>query len=125
MGTVVDKPAQELDAIIHGVIFGIVVDAADTLACADLPFLALPVIHPLFRLGLSWLGGFVYRAMATAGTFAVLDLQTDQERSAYDHAVSELSNAQVDGDPKEIAAATDEFRKRLQALVHFDGSAPV
>lgn len=121
----VNDQAAEVDRFIQSAVFDVAVNAFCAYAATQFPFLGWPVLSTLFRLLVRVQAQGIYRFLARAATFTVIDMQTDVERARYQQAVVGLHVAHASGDPAVVARAQDQFRSSLGQLVHFDGSAAV
>lgn len=122
--TPVNEPAVIVNGIIQFAIYDVAVNALQVAAIAELPWLGWPVIKQLFGLLLNTIAGYIYKYLAQAATFEIIDLQTEAEQSAYAAAVGKLQTAISTGDQDATTQGIDEFKKSLGSLIHFDGSAP-
>jgi hypothetical protein len=89
---------------------------------AEVPFTALPVVKQLIDMGLSWVEGQIYAAIAEQGVYLVLKVQTAIEKSNFNQAMSDLKNAQSGSDPLVLQAAEQAFANAASSLIRSDGS---
>ena len=115
------KATDISDAIIKAAIFDIGLKAVETAAIADSPWLGLPVFRQIFELLLNTIGNKIYDVLSNSLDFEIIKIQTEQERAAYDSAVSALqTTVQKPGATQdEIDKAKAELRARLAALIKF------
>jgi hypothetical protein len=111
-----------VDSIIQSAIFDVALSALKTYLYAQMPWLSYPIIKQVFGSFLNWIAGYIYTYLTQVANFTVIDLQTDQEKSSYAAAVTQLQAAQSSGDPNAIQKAKDQFTITLGNLIHFDGS---
>lgn len=110
----------------EGAVAGLVdiaVSAAKAASIAAFPPLGWPIISQVYGIILNKLGGLISTELQDYAAFAVIDIQTDIEKHAYDSAVSDLKQAQSSGDQNAIDAAKKNFKDTLAKLIHSDGSA--
>lgn len=109
------------DAIIHAAIYDVAVTAAKSAAVAEAPWIAYPVISQVFDFLLSRFADWIYGALDKAVVFAIIDLETEAERRAYDEAVAALKQViqPINGvpDADAITKAQAEFKKHLADLI--------
>lgn len=120
-----NKPAETADEVIHFAVFSLAAKAAVDAIVAESPSLAAPVLKALITKLVNWLGGYIYKALARMVTFTIINLQTDEQKSAYLKAEGALRAAQLSGDPNAVLSAKKDFESALKAIVHIDGSASV
>lgn len=116
--------AAAANDVIHSLIFGAAVDAAETAIISDVPFLGLPIIKQLMGGIIQLIAGFIYKYLALSVTFTIIDAQTSAEAYAANTAATGLKTAISGGDQDAINQATDQFKDAFGKLVHLDGSAP-
>lgn len=107
------------DKIIHVAIYDVALKAAKAAALAEAPWLRFPVISSLFDFMLGKFAGWVYGALDKAVVFAIIDIETQAQRHAYDSAVAEIKAklAKPNPTPEEIEKARQELEKRLGDLI--------
>jgi hypothetical protein len=113
---------EAVDSIIQAAIFDVALTALKTYLYVQMPWLSYPIIKQVFGAFLNWIAGYIYAYLTQVANFTVIDLQTDQEKSAYAGAVTQLKAAQISGDPHALQKAKDQFKSTLGNLIHFDGS---
>jgi hypothetical protein len=102
---------------------GTIVSVVEALICADVPWLALPIIKPLWQAVLNWIAGYYIKAAENGATFAVIDRQVKTEETALSDALSALIDAEVSNDPIKIKKAIQDYAAAHALLIHDDGSA--
>jgi hypothetical protein len=117
-----NQAVKTADSIIHSAIYDVAVSAAESAVIAEVPFLGLPVVKQIFGAALNYFAGIVYTYLAQAATIQIITLQTDAEKNAYAKAELELRTAHLTGNQDAINKATDDFKKALTNIVHFDGA---
>lgn len=109
------------DKIIHAAVYDVAVQSARAAAIAEAPWIASPVISQIFDLLLGKFADWVFAALDKAVTFAIIDLETEAQRAAYDDAVAafKLAIQPPTGAPDAdaIAKAEAEFKRRLADLI--------
>lgn len=120
--TPTNSAAQTVDEIIQLAIFDVALKAAEAAIIADLPFLGLPIIDPIFLFFMEQIGGVLYKQIALGTTFIVIDIQVGLEKSAYTQAEAALRAAHLTGNQDAIQNATASFKSAFQKLFHYDGS---
>ncbi len=95
---------------------------AFSLLVAQIPFLGWGPIGWITGAIIGWVGGFIFKALEKFVAFKIIDWQTIEENAEYQVAVTQLKTAQASGDPATLDAARAEFKKKLAALIHYDGS---
>lgn len=120
------KPMQSTEdtasSLIKSIIFELVLKAAISRAIAYLPFLAFPVINPIFVYLIEKIGTMIYVELERSVAFQIIDYRTEAYRQAYDEAVEGLKN-ELDTpipDSGRVEAAKEVMRDRLRDLVRFN-----
>lgn len=115
-------PTKDIAAgLIKGIIFDVVLKAAISRAIAYLPFLAWPIVNPLFTFFMSKLGSLIFTELKRNVSFAIIDYRTEKERAAYEAAAERLKNEfrQPEIDPASIEKAKQAMRDSLAELIRF------
>lgn len=109
-----------IDNIIHSILFDVVLKAVLARIIASVPFLALPIINPIFALILDKVASLFYDEMSKFIEFKVIDLQVGEQKNNYDAAVNNLKEvlSKPEQSPEEIQKAKDELKKRLHDLIN-------
>lgn len=108
---------MDLSKTIRDLVFEVVVKQVIARAVALAPWLAWPVINPVFVFVVSKLFGVIYDEMSLTVSFVVIDFRHAHHRAAYDRAVADLKDAQESGNNEEIESAKAEFRSTLRDLI--------
>jgi hypothetical protein len=98
------------------------VQAVEALIIADVPWLGWPGIKQAWELVLGFIASYIIKAAQNGVTFAVIDVQVDQELSALSAALKAIQDAQKSGDPIALKKAIQAYADAQSALVHSDGS---
>ena len=120
--TTTNKTATTVDTIIKAGESAIV-QVAENLIIADLPWMNIPVWKQIWEGILSWFATYLAKAAETGATFAVIDVQVGGEESAMSQALSELVAAEKTGDQNAIQSAIKNYQLAQSALVNDNGSA--
>lgn len=117
---------ETIEQLVKKMIFDVALKAAITRIVSAAPFLAWPVVNPVFVFAITKLAEKLYAEMALVVDFAVIDFRTDQERRAYEAAVAELrrvAQPPQGGTPnaEEIERARQELERRLADLIRLPG----
>jgi hypothetical protein len=111
-------------SLIKSLIFDLVLKQVISRAIANLPFLAWPIVNPIFVYLIQKLGTMIYLELERAVAFEIINHRTEIERAAYEQSVerlkSELQNPIQD--PDRVEAAKQVMRDRLRDLVRFKPS---
>jgi hypothetical protein len=118
-----NKTASVADSVIHSLVFDLAVKAVEADLLAAFPILNLPIIKQLQNLIVQYIAGKIYSALATMATFAIIDVQVNEEAKDAHTAIANLQLAITNGDQNEINKAKSDFTSSFQKLVHYDGSA--
>lgn len=112
---------MNLDKAIKEVLFETVVKGAIESAITRIPFLAFPVINPVFAFVFKLGATLIYDELAKRGYAIFVDIKTDYDRKKYDEAVGELKETiEKDiNDAEKLKKAKDDFKSRLGNLVRF------
>lgn len=94
---------------------------AFALLVAQLPFLGWGPIGWITGLVISWVGGFIFKALEKFVAFKIIDWQTIEENAEYQVAVTQLQAAQTSGDQAALDKARADFKEKLSKLIHYDG----
>lgn len=121
--TTTNQTATVVNQIIHDAIFDVAVQAAETAATAEFPFLGAPVVKQIFDAVVNYVAGKIYSALAQTATFTVIDVQVSQEDSAVNKAVASLNATVNSNDQAAIQKANEDFKNAIASLIHYDGSA--
>ena len=119
------QSAEEIaGSLIKSLIFDLVLKQVISRAIAYLPFLAWPIVNPIFVYLIQKLGTMIYLELERAVAFEIINHRTEIERAAYEQSVerlkSELQNPIQD--PDRVEAAKEVMRDRLRDLVRFKPS---
>lgn len=117
--------AQTVTSIIHAAVYDVAVQAAEGAIIAAVPAFANPILSAILKTIMGFFADTLYTFLAKAGAIGTIQLQTDQELSAYEAAEAELRAAHLSGDPNALAKAIADFKTTLGELIHWDGSATV
>lgn len=117
-----NKTAKTVDQIIQFALYDLALGAFKTYACAQLPWLKLPVVNQIFNLIVDAIVKPFYEMLAENSTMIVINIQTDEEKATYAKAEAALRAAHLSGNDAQIQAASVNFKSALANLVHFDGS---
>lgn len=98
-------------------------DAAEAYIGVQAPFLELPVINIFTNWAISLFGNAIYSNAANLVAIAVIDVQTNLEKSAFKSAVDALTKAKQGGDANAVKSANDQFNKAASALIFWDGDS--
>jgi hypothetical protein len=120
-----NKTANVINKIIEVSIMDVGVRAAKAAATAELPFLAWPGISQMFDYLLKKIAKYFYMAFATQATFAIIEAQAQAELEAYNATIDNLKKAVEANDQAAIDAAREEFKRKLQDLIRFNGEARI
>lgn len=113
------KPSQTLESTVQELVYAVAVDAATASAIEALPFLALPIINPIFR---ALVGAFVshlYEQLSKFVAFKTLAFETAAEEHRYEKAFNDLSLAHQSKDASSIAQSSSDFKVALSTLLRF------
>lgn len=108
--------------IIRAAVYDVAIPAAKAALIAEAPWLKAPVIGAIFNFIFNKIGDKIFDALDKAVVFAIIDIETQAQRKAYDQAVAMLRAAlqplpgKVIDDAK-IKKAEEEFKRRLADLV--------
>ena len=111
--------SEKLNEIIKGLIFDVVLKALINRIILKAPYLALPVINPVFIFVMTKLTGLIYDEICSRVSLVMIDFKVESERLAYQNAVEYLKFAQVKNDPETIKKAEQTFRDTLADLIRF------
>jgi hypothetical protein len=120
--SVTNQKLTTVDGIIQKAIFDVALISLEDFVYVQMPWMKLPIIKQVFTAFLNWIANFIYKYLSQVANFTVIDLQTDQEKSAYDSAVSGIKIAHISGDANALQVAKEKFKVTLGSLIHFDGS---
>lgn len=113
---------------IKKLIMEVVVNNAIKAAKAAVPFLNWPVLNQLFTSLVQWTASLIYDEMAQNYALIAIDLKTESQKQEYKEAVSKLetiiSKPKEEQNAEEVEKARQEFKKRLQELIHLDRFTP-
>jgi hypothetical protein len=109
--------------IIKGLILDVALKAAISRAVAAIPFLALPIINPIFAYLMGVAAKYLYTEMERVVAFKIIDHKTEAEQKEYDAAAERLKNElqKPEQDRLAIDAAKEEMRKKLALLIRLNG----
>lgn len=88
---------------------------------AAVPFLAWPIINPLFAMIMGKIAGIIYEELSRVVEFKMIDIQVGEQKEHYDSAVDNLKV--ILEKPKdvhteqELEDAKIELKKRLHDLI--------
>jgi hypothetical protein len=101
------------------------VKLAKTALVVELPFLGWPGISQVVDYLLGKIANYFYLSTAQFATFQIIEAQAKAELEAYNLTIEELKKAVVSEDQAAIEKAREEFKKKLQDLIQFNGEARV
>lgn len=112
------------DSIIKYAIYEIALKAAESAAIAQVPWLAMPVVNQIFTLIMGKFADLIFTALDQAVIFSIINIETAEQRQAYDDSVVKLHQVvDVFSYPSQEARnaavqdATLEFKNRLANLI--------
>lgn len=117
-----NSTASAVNTVISDVGQGIV-SIVENLILVDFPFLALPIIKPIWEVIFQYIAGRFTEAAQDGATFAIIDHQVSSEETALTKALNNLIAAQKLGDDVAIQKAIQAYADAHSALIHSDGSA--
>lgn len=112
-----------MDSILEGIVKGIFKDVILKVVISKIteavPFLALPIINPLFGLFAGWIGKFFLDEMINMFEIKLIDYKVDGQKNDYNEAVEKLKAVvdKPDKTPEELEAAKNELKEKLHNLV--------
>jgi len=93
-------------------------------AIAKAPWLAVPVVNPIFVWAISKLVDVFYDEAVLATFFGITNFQVGKQKDAYLEAVTQLevtlTKHEGDLENEEVKKASEEFDKKLANLISFD-----
>lgn len=109
-----------IDGIVHDVLFGVVLKAVVDKIIVAVPFLAWPVINPVFMFILTQFVTLFYNEMEKVVNFSIIDIQIGIQKQEYDNAVNQIQGvlAKPQATPEEIEKAKNDFKNSLSTIVH-------
>lgn len=113
------KAEDIASSLIKSLIFEVVLTAAISKAITYLPFLAWPVVNPIFVYLVEKIGTMIYVELERAVAFEIIDYRTEAEKEAYDQAAERLKNELEHPipDPDRIETAKEVMRDKLRDLI--------
>lgn len=112
-----NEPQSALAKTIRDLIFEVAIKQVIARAIVAAPFLAYPIINPVFIFIVGKLFDVIYAEMSLTVSFVLIDFKYAHHKAAYDQAVNDLKLATEAQDAKEIETAKDNFRATLRDLV--------
>lgn len=110
-----------MENVIKDIFFSVVLKAALAEITAAIPWLAWPVIGPIFGIIFAWIGGKIFDVLETSAAFTLIDFKTEAQKTAYENAANELkatlAKPPEEQNPDEIAKAKQAFKDKLSALI--------
>lgn len=111
-----------INGLIKAAIYDLALKAAIERIVIQVPFLAWPVINPVFVFIMERIAGMLFAEMKTRVDFALIDFETERDRVAYEQAVEELRQINLGEKPptdEEIENAREQIRNRLSDFIPF------
>lgn len=112
---------ETINEILHGIIFEVVLKAAISRVVAAVPFLAWPIINPVFSFIVVKFVEIFYDELSKSVAFQVINFQTEEQRKAYSDAVTQLQAAiekpKEEQNAEDIEKAKAELKARLKDLI--------
>jgi len=105
------------DAIIHGLIMDVAVNAGISAATAAQPWLGIWPISAMFRMAVNYFAGFMSVELQRVSAYAIIDAQANKEAADVKAAHAALEAAHISGDLDAQTKAKEEFKRRLALLV--------
>jgi len=102
--------------LVKSLVFEVVVSQVLSKILLAAPFLAWPIVNPIFVLGFKWVAGKIYDEMALVISFQMIALKTDEQVRKYGAVVKEIQAIQ---ERKEALSEEKrkEYRERLADLI--------
>lgn len=117
------KTQADIEKTIHSLIFDVALEAALAEAIILVPFLGFPIIKQIFYFIARNLMELVYKQLALATIFTMIDIDVENQRLTYEAARTalkkELSKPEDLKNETERQAAVEEFRRKLRDLIKF------
>lgn len=98
--------------MIEELIFSVVIEAVIKETIAALPFLAWPVINPLFIWAVQKIAHLIYEELSWQVEFQWIGYETEEQKKKFEKAADFLKN---DPHNKELQ---DSFKSTLRELIH-------
>lgn len=125
--TTVNKTLGAAEEIINGGVMSVMAPITIQLI-SSVPQLSFLKIWPLswfLSLIVNKVFSYLNVALQVAGVKLIISIQTDEERSIYQKAESELRKALLSGDKDAIEKARLGSNHAIDNLIHYDGSSPI
>ena len=119
------KSANIINRILEISIKEVGVKLAKTAIVAEVPFLGWPGFSQLLDYFLGRIAGYFYLSTAQFATFQIIDAQTTAQKEAYEATITQLKNAIDSGVPSDVEKAREEFKKKLEEFIRWDGEARI
>lgn len=116
--------AVGIDGLISALTAGGVSAAEAYIAASPASFLEWPVLRIFTNNILDALASSVNKYSSQLVASAVIEVQTNLEKSAVSSAVKQLNDAHASGDQDALKKANAAFDEAIASLVHWDGIAP-
>lgn len=118
--------SDAVEKAVKALVFDVALKAIIAQIITKAPFLAWPVINPVFIYAITKVVELAYDEMIRVAGFIVIDFKTEMQRDAYEDARDELREElkKPERDEAAIAKAKEEFKKRLADLIRFPNAQP-
>jgi hypothetical protein len=110
-----------MEAIIHGLIFEVVVKMVVQKAQAAFKFLSWPVISQVFLFVVNSIAKAIHEELSKTVSFTLISLETEKQKKEYSQAVEKLKAVaeKPEASEAEIEKAKKEFMDAFDSLIRF------
>lgn len=119
--SLVNKPIQVANSILHAVEYGFAVKAFKIAARMHVPFLNGAFFGKIFDIVVDFFADKLYASLSKFIAFKIVDIQVATQKSVYEKSRDEFKQAVASGDVNEIAKKKAEFEAAFARGIHFDG----
>lgn len=114
-------PVEALDTALKSLL-NVGVTALETALESWEPWTGLPVIKQIIDYLIGQMASTMEKAIATEGTFLIIEFQDYLQKTAYVQSISDYRNALVSGDQLKIQAARDAWENAVIKFGQYSGT---
>lgn len=106
--------ALKVQKFIEGILFDLIVKAIIAKAVAKLPFLALPILNPIFSFVVTKIASELFKELSKRISFEIIHFKTQAERKAYEQALVALRNAPDEDKDQKLSDVRASLRELIR-----------
>lgn len=102
-------------------VMDVLLEKAIALAVAEMPFLGLAVINPIFVFVMGFAAKYLYKVLSNETAMIIIGVQVGQQQHNYEAEIEDLKTAIKEGkSDEEIKKQREEAKERLRKLINYN-----